>query len=88
MDVESIKSELYAARDEAEAVMSNKSLTPRARLARLEELDTKTTELASAGEGGMHIDLDKVPLREASCLIACVLRILIRCNTAFCSSDS
>ena len=29
-------------------------------------LSCATTELASAGEGGMHIDLDKVPLREPS----------------------
>jgi phosphoribosylformylglycinamidine synthase len=29
-------------------------------------LSCATTELAGAGEGGMHIDLDKVPLREPS----------------------
>jgi phosphoribosylformylglycinamidine synthase len=29
-------------------------------------LSCAITELASAGEGGMHIDLDTVPLREAS----------------------
>jgi phosphoribosylformylglycinamidine synthase len=29
-------------------------------------LSCATSELASAGEGGMHVDLDKVPLRDAS----------------------